>query len=889
VLYLRFSAFLILCLSCSAWQAPPPPASGEVQELKPAPEGPAAPALPVAATPSVEGAEARRRVELNLLGKEDAGAGESRRNENIQFNLVDNNALKELNIRLGATATIVDQFQPERGYFGAEFGNAPASPIHLQRAARSNWHGTLFATHQNSIFSARSFFQVGDVQPARENRYGFSTGRPLWRGGYFFIQGSQEKLRGNVNGNVLVPMPDERTPLTTDPARRTIVQRYLAAYPTQLPNRTDINPRALNTNAPQRIDSNDAGVRLEQDLAPESRLLANYQFVSQSVDAFQLVAGQNPDTDTGSHRARLSHIRQWSSETATVLTAGFDRVTSLLVPEENAVGMMVSTAGLTTLGPAAIIPIDRAHNLYRYEGQWMNRRGAYSHHAGASITRRQFNGSETDAHRGFLSFSNDFGRTGIQNLRLGTPSQYLISIGDIHRGFRQWFGQLYYGTDWKAGARLTLHAGLRYEFSARPWEVNALNTIPYDCDCNNFAPRFGLAYRLPANLGVLRMNYGLHYGEVFPVTYSQVRFSPPGSVKLALPAPDLLDPLGGLKQSGEKADARGNLYLLDPELASPYSHQYNFSWETALRDKWRLQLGYVGSRSHKLLIMWYLNRAHPVPGIPQTTATINQRRANPDLAEIRWVLNGSRGYFDAARATLVAPRVRGFTFEAAYWFSKALDLGADYTNTAYDADTRLSRSQWEFETHRDRKGLSLFDQPHAFLARTSYEVAPARFSHGPARLANSLRISAVALVKKGTPFSVTTLDGPGFGNVDGSGNDRPILLDPSILGRTVGNPDSSVQLLPRSAFAYIQPTDIGGNLGVNTFRRGGIRNVNAAITRTWRVASEMRVTLRAESINLFNTPQFAEPGSTLGTPEFGFITNTLNDGRTFRFGFHLGW
>ena len=50
-----------------------------------------------------------------------------------------------------------------------------------------------------------------------------------------------------------------------------------------------------------------------------------------------------------------------------------------------------------------------------------------------------------------------------------------------------------------------------------------------------------------------------------------------------------------------------------------------------------------------------------------------------------------------------------------------------------------------------------------------------------------------------------------------------------------------------------------------------------------------RFTLRAESINLFNTPQFAEPGSVLGTPEFGTITNTLNEGRTFRFGAGVHW
>jgi hypothetical protein len=35
--------------------------------------------------------------------------------------------------------------------------------------------------------------------------------------------------------------------------------------------------------------------------------------------------------------------------------------------------------------------------------------------AGFTIIKRQFNGTETDAHRGFFGFNNDFGRTGIEN------------------------------------------------------------------------------------------------------------------------------------------------------------------------------------------------------------------------------------------------------------------------------------------------------------------------------------------------------------------------------------------------------------------------------------------------------------------------------------------
>ena len=43
--------------------------------------------------------------------------------------------------------------------------------------------------------------------------------------------------------------------------------------------------------------------------------------------------------------------------------------------------------------------------------------------------------------------------------------------------------------------------------------------------------------------------------------------------------------------------------------------------------QWRLQLGYVASRSHKLLLMWCENRGRVASAIPQITATLNARRA----------------------------------------------------------------------------------------------------------------------------------------------------------------------------------------------------------------------------------------------------------------------
>ncbi len=869
----RSSGTALLCLALLAGAAAAQQQDAASKESKPEPPA------PVAQTP----AENVRRIELNLLGKTDAAAGESRRNENIQFNLVDNNALKELNIRLGATATIVEVFRPERSYFSSEFGNAPGALLYVPPTNRGAVHGTVFESHRNSIFGARSFFQVGGVKPAHDNDYGFTLGAPLWRGADVLVEGGQARMRGSVNGNALVPLPNERTPLATDPATRAIVERFLRAYPAELPNRTDINPRALNTNSPQKIDDDNGAIRLGQKWGRD-RVGARYQFTAQHLLPFELVAGQNPETNTKAHTARVTWERSWNARTTTHLSAGFDRIRSLLVPVKDAVGPAVSISGLTTLGPLAGIPIDRAQNLFRYGGQARHATGKHTWTAGFNLLRRQLNGYETDTHRGFFSFTNDFGRDSITNLRMGTASQNIQATGNVSRGFRNWDMQYYAGDTWQATPQFTLHLGLRYMPVTTPTEVNHFERIPYPCDCNNLAPLFGFAYRLPGEWGVLRGGYSAQYGEIYPVTFQQVRFDPPWSRKVVVPTPSLVNPQVSLTQDGKPPDSRTTVYELSPDLVTPYEHSYNLSWQKTLPGAWHVQAGYVGSRAHKLLTMWYLNRAQPVAGIPQTTATWNERRADQRIADYRLILNGSDAYYDAARVTLVLPRRHNLSMDVSYWFSKALDFGSSYTNTAYDADSRLGRSQSEFETHKDMKGRSEFDQPHAFLWHISYTTP------GASRVFGGWTLAAITLLKNGTPFTVISgSDAPGFGNVDGNGGDRPNLLDPSILGRTIGNPDTSARLLPASAFGFIRPTDAAGNLGRNTFRRGGIRNVNASASRSWALWPEMRATLRVESINAFNTPQFVEPGVELASPNFGQITNTLNDGRAFRIGLQLGF
>ena len=126
-----------------------------------------------------------------------------------------------------------------------------------------------------------------------------------------------------------------------------------------------------------------------------------------------------------------------------------------------------------------------------------------------------------------------------------------------------------------------------------------------------------------------------------------------------------------------------------------------------------------------------------------------------------FIHNGSRAYYDAGRVSLITPRWNGLSVNASYWFSKALDIGGSYTNNASPRDARNAVAQYEFLSQEDLKGRSNFDQPHAFLLQFGYETPRAGATpRWVQKLLGSWNLSAVALLKTGTPFTV--MSGSGF-------------------------------------------------------------------------------------------------------------------------------
>jgi hypothetical protein len=816
----------------------------------------------------------------------------AQRNENVPLYQLDTNEQRELNKRMGTTPEIISDLKIENSYFASELGEAPANPLALEvTGPLSRWHGNLSWNHQNSVLNARTFFQVGEVQPSHQNDYAFAFTGPAGWLGMLTAAADQQKVRGMVNGNILVPLASERTPLATDPAVGAVVQSYLDAYPDELPNREDFGLRALNTNSPQRIDGTTASLRLDRSLGSNQNLLASYRVSRQQVNAFQLVDGQNPDTEIHGHLARLAHVWSPSDASQLELSFRFQRTKSVLQPEPNAVDTRVRVGfQIQELGPDAEFPIDRSLNNYTWGGAYtrLSASGKHSVKLGGHLTRVQLNSLESNELRGAFFFTNQFGRTAIENLRYGTPSKYVVTLGDIYRGYRNWQGQFFIGDDWRLTQRLNVVYGIRFGFEGQPSEVQKRDVLPYGCDCNNFSPRLAFAYRIRDDV-VIRASYTISYGEIYPVTYQQIRNNTPLVRQYQVQAPDLLDPLKDIDTSDP--NSRYSPTVISPDLVAPYAHQYALTIEKGWGRNAVLRLGYAGSRTIKLFRVAVLNRAEFIPGIPPISSTVDARRLDQRYYEVYNIGNGGIAYLDAAQVALSVPGWKGLALNATYTFSKSIDTASDYTSTGANKDVTGGREQWQYLSFSDRKGLSNFDSPHALLLFGSYRIPGLGGGTAIARgILNDWTITATALAKNGTPFTLYVgSDAPGFGNVDGSGGDRPNILDPSILGMSISDPDTSAEILRPDRFAFVGLGEIRGDVGRNVFRKGPIKNLNLALDKKWNLSAGggTRLAFRLEAYNLTNSPQFDEPGRNLSSPSFGQITNTLNQGRVMQAGIEV--
>ena len=844
-------------------------------------------------------------------GEAETVRGAEERNPNDFVMRLDTNSITNEMMRVGFSPRLLTEFRAERSFYGEPFGY-PLRTVESATPGRvlGAFHGAFYEFHQNHTLNARPFFQVGSLLPSRRNQYGFSVTGPIVkeRLSFHFAWG-QVRDSGFVNGNIQVPLATERAARSSDPQINAIVNSLLRAFPAQLPNLPHVSVRHLNTNDLRDIRNTAFSVHLDAQFPSGDRLAVDQQFLNSVEEPFELVIGQNPRTSTRPQSVRVTYSRSFSPQTVGQLNLNYDRLGTVLaetkgyssllaplgIPKTPIIklGEELSDIGITGQG----IPRVRYENHYMLAPQVSHTRGRHAMAAGFSVMHLRDSDLRSQNGNGFYEFSNDFSATAVENFLLGRPSRFQINVGDQYRGFRNWEYNAFFNDRFQARQNLTLNFGLRYEAVTVPTEVHNRTRFFYDTDANNFAPQFGFAWKPAWTDTVVRGGYGIAFGTLRVATYFRQVGNPPEvqAVSLSAREADLRD-VRNLASLAPDPSKPSSVNLANPGLALPYSHLYNLILEKQLPAEVLFRIGYQGSRTIKMYTSFKGNRARPVPGIPATSATVNERRPDQSIRRVFDLANGSTGYFDALQISASKRRSRGLAFEARYSFSKAMETAlynfADAGNGGEDSQTE--------DVRPDVRGLSAFDTPHSFALTYSYEV-PA-FQYGPRWLAQALArwtVSGTTTFRSGTPFAVLTgSDSPGFGNVDGENLDRPNLLDPAVLGRSFDDPDTSPSLMGADTCeevkvavpSYIQcryfdtniPAGGRGNIGYRVFRKDGTNNWNLALARSFLLpgaGSEKQLQFRAEFFNFFNHAQFSAPGISISSPTFGQITNTVNKGR----------
>jgi hypothetical protein len=162
------------------------------------------------------------------------------------------------------------------------------------------------------------------------------------------------------------------------------------------------------------------------------------------------------------------------------------------------------------------------------------------------------------------------------------------------------------------------------------------------------------------------------------------------------------------------------------------------------------------------------------------------------------------------------------------------------------------------------------------------------------------QVQGVLTLMTGTPFTVTYSST--YLNLASGGTNTPVQVGPATILHginTVSNGGSAwfdpnafaappcQSATPTAACPTGAADQINGaaqqvgNVGRNSMIGPGFFNLNFSLSKNIRFNERIGLQLRAETVNLTNTPQFANPNGgccTANNANFGYITSTLSSG-----------
>ena len=335
--------------------------------------------------------------------------------------------------------------------------------------------------------------------------------------------------------------------------------------------------------------------------------------------------------------------------------------------------------------------------------------------------------------------------------------------------------------------------------------------------------------------------------------------------------------------------------IAGPDYKVAYLQQWNLSVQTRLPEALTLDVGYVGSYGDNLLVGLGLNQPRlasptspvncgytgsPADCITSNTA-VNAALRVPFMGETPSALTDSKfageSWYHGLQVTLRRQISHGLTFQSAYTLSKAMN------NTSIYNDLNDLPSDWARAT---------FDRTHRVVTNFDYQFP--RFAHrkGTAgKVVNGWSATGIIILQSGLPLTLTDPNGGAvYGEASTStvtlcSRHPPLAASGSLEDKLGGWINTSALCSPpavgadgATGYGNAGQSLLDGPPQVNTDFSLGKRTVVGGLRENAELA------FRVEFYNSLNHPQFSNPGTTLGTANFGVVTQTSVAPRLIQFG-----
>jgi hypothetical protein len=446
------------------------------------------------------------------------------------------------------------------------------------------------------------------------------------------------------------------------------------------------------------------------------------------------------------------------------------------------------------------------------------------------------------------------------------------SIGEWRDGF-------FVLDNWQVSQRLTLNYGIRYELPTVPYSLNgftrilnpeqtalipatnasvAANFTPtpgfkfINPTHNDWAPRVGFAYRVN-DTATIRGGFGIYYNanqlntytlttQNYPLSAAVTYNSAPNSqITLASPTPGVGagSPIAGIPGTYVNAVTMG------PNLPTQQLYQWNISAGQELWSGAGAELQYLGSHGLHLDRNFYDNQPAPGPG------DINSRRPNQLFGQIRDIKNDVDSHYNALTAILRQRAKYGLSGMLSYTWSHDLDV-SDNSN---DGGNTVNN----FNPGADY-GNSGWDIRNRFVGILTYELPKFQGAKPVERIAlGGWQANAIITLQSGEPFNVVLdYDAANIGQPNGNIQRPNFVHIPHRMKCSTQNYINQTSCVDGSAFAVPAPFTFGTARRNQTYGPG-FENVNFSVFKNFPLWRSAQFQFRAETANLFNHPNIANP------------------------------